>query len=186
MRRWLDQRCQEWDHTQEGLNPGMDFPGGAVSKESACNVGDLSLIPGSGRSPGDGNGNPLQYSFLENPQGQRSLAGCSPWGCKESDMTKHSTTRTCFFAGVTVHPTPCGIYRCGFKMSSTLWTSFTPVGLERRKEKHQNEELKLSFGLRQTAWVHIRESAQPQLRLQMVRMLASIQRSLPTVYSDIT
>ena len=36
-------------------------------KKSACNVGDLSSIPGSGRSPGEGNGNPLQYSFLENP-----------------------------------------------------------------------------------------------------------------------
>ena len=43
------------------------FPGGSDSKESACNVGDLGSIPGSGRSPGEGNGNPLQYSCLENP-----------------------------------------------------------------------------------------------------------------------
>ena len=57
-------------------------------KESACSVGDLGLIPGLGRSPGAGHGNPLQYSCLENPQGQRSLAGCSPWGHKELDMTK--------------------------------------------------------------------------------------------------
>ena len=42
------------------------FPGGSNSKESACNVGDPCLIPGYGRSPGEGNGNPLQYSFLEN------------------------------------------------------------------------------------------------------------------------
>ena len=42
------------------------FPGGSVSKESACNVGDLDSIPGLGRSPGEGNGNPLQYSCLEN------------------------------------------------------------------------------------------------------------------------
>ena len=42
------------------------FPGGSDSKESACNSGDLSLIPGSGRSPGEGNGYPLQYSCLEN------------------------------------------------------------------------------------------------------------------------
>jgi hypothetical protein len=40
----------------------MGFPGGAEVKASACNVGDLGLIPGSGRSPGEGNGNPLQYS----------------------------------------------------------------------------------------------------------------------------
>ena len=43
------------------------FPGGSDSKESACNAGDLSLIPGLGRSPGEGNGNPLQYSCPENP-----------------------------------------------------------------------------------------------------------------------
>ena len=43
------------------------FPGGSDVKASACNAGDLSLIPGSGRSPGEGNGNPLQYSCLENP-----------------------------------------------------------------------------------------------------------------------
>ena len=43
------------------------FPGGADGKESACNARDLSLIPGLGRSPGEGNGYLLQYSFLENP-----------------------------------------------------------------------------------------------------------------------
>jgi len=43
------------------------FPGGSVGKESACNVGDLGSIPGLGRSPGEGNGNPFQYSCLENP-----------------------------------------------------------------------------------------------------------------------
>ena len=45
----------------------MGFPGGAEVKASACSVGDLGSIPGSGRSPGEGNGNPLQYSCLENP-----------------------------------------------------------------------------------------------------------------------
>ena len=44
----------------------MNFPGGSDGKESACNVGDLGLIPGLGRSPGGGHGNPLQYSCLEN------------------------------------------------------------------------------------------------------------------------
>ena len=45
----------------------MGFPGGSVGKESACNAGYLSSIPGSGRYPGEGNGNPLQHSCLENP-----------------------------------------------------------------------------------------------------------------------
>ena len=45
----------------------LGFPGGSEVKASACNVGDLGSIPGLGRSPGEGNGNPLQYSCLENP-----------------------------------------------------------------------------------------------------------------------
>ena len=45
----------------------LDFPGGSDGKASVCNVGDPGLIPGLGRSPGEGNGHPLQYSCLENP-----------------------------------------------------------------------------------------------------------------------
>ena len=48
--------------------PSKGFP--CVGKESTCNAGDLGLIPGSGRSPGEGNGKPLQYSRLENPMGR--------------------------------------------------------------------------------------------------------------------
>ena len=51
--------------TSRAISKG--FPGGAEVKASACNVGDLGLIPGSGRCPGEGNGNPLQHSCLENP-----------------------------------------------------------------------------------------------------------------------
>ena len=61
------------------------------SKESTCNVedtGDANLIPGLGRCPGGGHSNPLRCSCLENPHGQRSLVGHSPWGHKESDTTK--------------------------------------------------------------------------------------------------
>ena len=53
------------------------FPGGSASKESACNAGDLGLIPGLKRSPGEGNGYPFQYSGLENSMDY------SPWGRKE-------------------------------------------------------------------------------------------------------
>ena len=64
--------------------------GGSDEEESACNVGDLSSIPGSGRSPGEGNGNPLQYSCLKNPMARGAIAGYSPWGRKELDMTEHA------------------------------------------------------------------------------------------------
>ena len=59
---------------------------------------DSASIPGLGRSSGEGNGNPLQYSCLENSMEKRSLAGYSPWGHKESDMTMHTHTHKLFFA----------------------------------------------------------------------------------------
>ena len=65
----------------------LGYPGGSDGEESACSAGDLVSIPGLGRSPGGGHGNPLQYSCLENPHGQRSLEGYSPWGRKELDTT---------------------------------------------------------------------------------------------------
>ena len=55
-----------------GYQWGVGFPGGSDGKESAYNVGDPGLIPGSGRSPGEGNGSPLQYSRLENPMDRGS------------------------------------------------------------------------------------------------------------------
>ena len=57
-------------------------------KESACNAGDLGLFPGSGRSPGEANGNPLQCSWPGESHGWRSLEGYSPQGRKESDTTE--------------------------------------------------------------------------------------------------
>jgi len=76
-----------------GISPGgghgnhtpvvWGFSGGSEGRESTCNAGDLALIPVLGRSCGGGHGNPLQYCCLENPHGQRSLEGYSPWGPKE-------------------------------------------------------------------------------------------------------
>ena len=66
----------------------MDFPGGSDGKASVYNERDRGLIPRSGRSPGEGNGNPLQYYLPGKSHGQRSLVGYSPWGRKELDMTE--------------------------------------------------------------------------------------------------
>ena len=60
--------------------------GSSDSKESSCNAGDPGSIPGSGKSPGEENGNPLQYPGESH--GQRSLMGYSPWGHKELDTTE--------------------------------------------------------------------------------------------------
>ena len=66
-------------------NVFQGFPGGSVVKNLPTDAGDAGSISGSGRFPGEGNGNPLQYSCLENFKEKRSLAG--PQCCKESDMT---------------------------------------------------------------------------------------------------
>ena len=89
-------------HTQ--IHTYESFPRSSVSKESvynAYNAGDLSSIPGSVRSPGEGNGNPLQYSCLENPPGQRSLAVYSPWDCKS--CTRLSTIFLSFYTNIYTH-----------------------------------------------------------------------------------
>ena len=64
----------------------LGFPGGSDGKESACNAGDLGSIPGLGRCPGEGNGNPLQYSCLENPMDGGAWA--TVYGVAEPDTTE--------------------------------------------------------------------------------------------------
>ena len=79
---------------------GTPWTGGSDGKESACNARDLGLIPGLGRYPGEGNGNPVQYSCLENPM-DRGAWWATVHGVAESDMTeqlalspyKHRETR---------------------------------------------------------------------------------------------
>ena len=66
---------------------GKGFPGGSASKESACNEKDLGSIPGLGSSPGEGNGNPLQFSCLENPMNRGSW-WATVRGSQRSDMTE--------------------------------------------------------------------------------------------------
>ena len=68
------------------------FPPSSVSKESACNAADLGLIPGSGRSPGEENGNPLQYSCLENPMDREDWQATS-MGLKELGTTELLSTQ---------------------------------------------------------------------------------------------
>ena len=74
-----------WLHLEWG------FPGDSDSKKSACNAGDLDLIPGSGRSPGKGNGNPLQYSCLENSMNRRAWWATVHGGRKTLNMTEQVT-----------------------------------------------------------------------------------------------
>ena len=67
----------------------MGFPDGSDDKETAaCNAGDPDSIPGSGRSLGEGNGSPLQYSCMENSMDRGAWQAIVQWGCKEPDMTE--------------------------------------------------------------------------------------------------
>ena len=72
-----------WKMTNVFRNPLLAHPAYQCRR---CK--DMDLVPWLGRSPGIGNDNPRQYPCLENPHGQRSLAGYSPWGCKELDTTE--------------------------------------------------------------------------------------------------
>ena len=67
-----------------------------VVKNQPANAEEEGKIPGSGRYPGEGNGNPPQYFLPGKSHGQRSLAGYSPWGHKESDTTDHAYTVPCY------------------------------------------------------------------------------------------
>ena len=76
-----------WVH-MSSPSGNLGFPGGLDSKESACNEGDLRSVPGLGRFPGEGNGNTAPVFSPGESHGQRNLAGYSPWGHEESDMTE--------------------------------------------------------------------------------------------------
>ena len=73
----------------------LGFPSGSqmVKKESACNEGDLGLIPGSERSPREGDGNPLQYSCLENSMDRKAWWAIAPWSNKELERTERLNNR---------------------------------------------------------------------------------------------
>ena len=80
-------RRPAWKEKKSALGSKMEFPGGSDSKDSAYNAGDPSLIPGLGRFPREGNGNPLQYSCLENPM-NRGTWWATVCGVAESDTTE--------------------------------------------------------------------------------------------------
>ena len=83
-------------------SPKLGFPGGSRVKNLPANEGDsgdVDLIPGSRRSLGGGNGNPLQYLCLENSMDREAWqVGYGPWSRKESDITKHGLARACAHA----------------------------------------------------------------------------------------
>ena len=118
------------------INKFMGFPGGSDGKESASNVGDLGLIPGLGRSLGEGNGYPLQRSCLENPHRQRNLVSYSQWGRKESDTTeqlslfKNTSTPTSVFLLGEFHKT-------GVRWATILpwWLRWLRIHLQCRRHK---------------------------------------------------
>ena len=72
----------------ESFSENEGFPDSLISKESACNAGDPSSIPGLGRYSGEEHGNPFPVFWPEESHGQRSLEGFSPWGHIELDMTQ--------------------------------------------------------------------------------------------------
>ena len=97
---------------------GLGLPWWLSSKESTCNAEHMGLTPGSGRSPGGGSGNPLQYSCYVQSHGQRTLVGYSPWDRKELDMTEHSPPLG--LTGLILH-------------SKGLWRVFSSTAIQKRQ-----------------------------------------------------
>ena len=96
------------------------------SPTSAGDIRDMGLIPGPGRSPGGGQGNPPQCSCLENPHGQRNLVSYSPWGHKELDMTERlSTAQPCFTY----------IIEFSFRKNLIILLSFQALGKEMKTNR---------------------------------------------------
>ena len=95
----------------------MNIPSGSAGKESACSAGDLSLMPGSGKSPGEGNSNPPHYSCLENPMG-RKVRQATIYGLTrvEHDYAK----LTLFFFFFTFHGGGSGEVRIIFPEERTI------------------------------------------------------------------
>ena len=131
--------------------------GGSDGKESTCKAGDLGSIPGLGRSPGEGHGNPLQYFFLENPHGQRSLAGCSPWGCKELDMTEKLSTAHVWLSASSYFPVWAWMV-CSFACISSVVTRYIGccmcVYSDRHLVLHVFCDLKMSLKKRKLKQAH--------------------------------
>ena len=115
----------------------QSFPGSSDSKKSACNTGNLGSIPGLGGSPGEGHGNPFQYSFLKNPHGQRSLLGYTPWGHKELDTTEQLIH--------TYHQAPRRDHR-----QNILWHKSYQCILRSVSQGNRNKSKNKQMGLNQT------------------------------------
>ena len=121
------------------LLSSMGFPGGSEVKASACNAGDLGSIPGLGRSPGEGNGNPLQYSCLENPMEGRAWQAAVHRVAKSQTQLSYFTLATIvytrqsqfpnsshhspFFLGIHVCSLCLCLYFCS--MSKITYTGFS-------------------------------------------------------------
>ena len=93
-------------YPREGISYPLQYSWASLVTQMVKNpptMRDLGSVPELGRSPGGGQGNPLQYSCLENPQGQRSLVGNSPWGHTESDMTEQLSTEHIFEKFLMLH-----------------------------------------------------------------------------------
>ena len=102
----------------------MGFPGGSDGKESACNAGDLGSVPQFGRSPGEGNGYPLQYSGLENSMYRGAWKAIVPGVAKSWTQLRNQTnvdSRKRKFKNGRLHPTTvdCELFKCTWTLSKT-------------------------------------------------------------------
>ena len=105
----------------------MGFPGGSEGKASHCNAGDLGSIPGSGRPPGEGNGNPLQYFCLENPIDRGAWWATVHGIAKSRTRLSNFTFSTSFLS---IHKSIKYTYLCMYKHLCIVFLNFTFLALK--------------------------------------------------------
>ena len=115
----------------EWINLYYVWPGSSDGKESACSAGDLCLILESGRCPGGGNGNPLQYSCLENPQWTEEPGGLQSMGSQRVGHDWGTNISTCL----------ADCLRCSSETITTLLMGYTPIQNQKQKQKVSQEWL---------------------------------------------
>ena len=145
--------CLMWTGVswQKQCSHPLGFPGGWDDKESACSGGDLGLIPGLGRCPGEENGNPLQDPCLENSMGQGAWQATVHGGCKKSDTTEWLNFLSFF------HPLKleCFTLKLTWENSLGVVSLFTAVSSWHNQLTFQTETLCLDLLTRSSSKEHL-------------------------------
>ena len=161
---------------EQEIQDHWDFPGSSAVKNLPANAGNAGSVPEWARSPGGRNGNPFHYSCLGKSHGYWSLAGCSPWGCRESDTTERARMHT-----RRDYSTGKGQWSAHWAFSYTTHTTYTP-----EFKPNQSPDVSPQTTQRRASWLWTRQRNKEHKELNgtPANLKTSVlQRIQPTVKS---